>query len=136
MVASVAVADIALGVVYPPSCTEDILPEVMLLGRLVMVGPCSSLDVLVEMFESPERRLAQSIHSFHDRDRWNRDYVLVEVAEILTWAERGKPLNEHRRTPLWSNSDQERSAPDLIFPAVRRARCTNDRGDTLRIAWK
>jgi hypothetical protein len=61
---------------------------------------------------------------------------LVEAAEILTWAERGMPLNEHCRTPLWPNSDRERTAPGLIFLDVRRVRCTKYRDETLRIAWK
>jgi hypothetical protein len=93
------------------------------------------LDAPVEVPEFPERRLAHLIHSSHDRDRWSRGYVLVEAAEILTWAERGMPLNEHCRTPLWPNSDRERTAPGLIFLAVRRARCTKYRGERLRIAW-
>lgn len=84
-----------------------------------------------------DRPPAHSIHSFHDHDRcWTRGFVLVEVAEILTWAERGMPLNEHCRTPLWPNSNQEKSAPDLIFLDVRRVRDMNDRGVMLRIAWK
>jgi hypothetical protein len=103
---------------------------------LVLEVPYFVLCALLEIFEAPERRLAQMTHSFHDHDRWHRGYVLVEAAEILTWAERGKPLNERCRTPLWPSSDQERIAPDLIFPAVRRGRCTNCRGDSLRIAWK
>ena len=103
--------------------------------RLVMVVPYFALQAPLAIFGSPERRLAQSIHSFHDHDRWIQGYVLVEAAEILTWAERGMPLNEHCRTPLWPNSDRERTSPGLIFLAVRRARCTNYRDDTLRIAW-
>ena len=103
--------------------------------RLVIVVPYFALQALLAIFDSPERRLAQSIHSFHDHDRWIQGYVLVEAAEILTWAERGMPLNEHCRTPLWPNSDRERTSPGLIFLAVRRARCTNYRDDTLRIAW-
>jgi hypothetical protein len=106
------------------------------LGKIGVVGLYFALQAPPAIFDPPERRLAQSIHSFHDCDRWNRGYVLVEAAEILTWAERDMPLNEHCRTPLWPNSDRVRTSPGLIFLAVRRARCTNCRDDTLRIAWK
>jgi hypothetical protein len=139
VVASViAAVDIGLAVAHLPSCKEYMILEEVVAApdNLVLVVPYFFLYALLEMLEAPERRLAQSIHSFHDRDHWHRGYVLVEAAEILTWAERGKPLNERCRTPLWPNSDRERIAPDLIFPAVRRARCTNYRGDALRIAWK
>ena len=122
---------------YLPFDTGHIVLEGVGLKRsFVMVAPYFVLNVLIEVFVPPERRLAHSIHNFHDYDRWNRGYVLVEAAEILTWAEKGMPLHEHCRTPLWPNSDRERSAPGLIFPAVRRAEYTNYRGDTLRIAWK
>jgi hypothetical protein len=135
---AVAAVDIEVAqMAYLPFGMEHMMWErVGLRRRLVMVVPCFVLNAPIEVFVSPERRLAHSIHNFHDRDRWNRGYVLVEAAEILTWAERGMPLHEHCRTPLWPNSDRERSAPDLIFPAVRRAEYTNYRGDTLRIAWK
>lgn len=103
---------------------------------LVLVVLYFFLCAPIEMSEAPESSLAQSIHSSHDRDRWHRGYVLVEVVEILTWAERGKPLSERCWTPLWPSSDRERSAPDLIFPSVRRAKCTNGHRDVLRIAWK
>jgi hypothetical protein len=83
-----------------------------------------------------ERRPAPPTHSFHDHDRWSRGFVLVEAAEILTWAERGMPLNEHCRTPLWPNSNPEKNAPGLIYLDVRRVWCTNDRVEVLRIAWK
>jgi len=73
-----------------------VLEEVVVLDtQLVMVDPYFVLDTPVVMFASPERRLAPSIHSLHDRDRWHRGYVLVGwAAEILTWAERGRPLSE------------------------------------------
>jgi len=83
-----------------------------------------------------DRRPAHSIHNFHDHDRWSRGFVWVEAAGILTWAERGMPLNEHCRTPLWPNSDQGRIAPGLICLDVRRERYTIDRGERLRIAWE
>jgi hypothetical protein len=135
----IAVAvDIGLAVTYLLSYKEYMMLEesAAALDTLVLVVLYSFLSAPLEIFEAPEKRLAQSIHSFHDRDRWHRGYVLVEVAEILTWAERGKPLSERCRTPLWASSDRERIAPDLIFPAVHRARCTNYRRDALRIAWK
>jgi hypothetical protein len=105
-------------------------------GTLALNVPYFAQQAHPAIFESLGRRLAQSIHSFHDRDRWNRGYVLEEAGEILTWAERGMPLHEHCRTPLWPNSDRERTSPGLTFLAVRRARCTNYRDDSLRIAWK
>jgi len=89
-----------------------------------------------EVFAFPDRCPAHPIHNFHDHDRWSRDFVLVEAAEILTWAERGMPLNEHRRTPLWPNSNREKSAPGLIYLDVRRVRCMNYRDEVLGIAWK
>jgi hypothetical protein len=91
---------------------------------------------LMEAPVSLERLLVHSTHSFHDHDRWVRGFVLEEAAEILTWAERGMPLFEHCRTPLYPNSDREKSAPDLIFLDVRRARYTKYRDKPLRIAWK
>jgi hypothetical protein len=110
------------------------------LGELIPVDSVMedpyALKAPIEAPVCLERRPVHSIHSFHDHDRWIRGFVLVEAAEILTWAERGMPLFEHCRTPLWPNSDRERSAPDLIFPDVRRARCTKYRDRALRIAWK
>ena len=96
----------------------------------------SAAAALMEAAVSLERLPVHPIHSFHDHDRWLRGFVLVEAAEILTWAERGMPLNEHCRTPLWPNSDRERTAPGLIFLDVRRVRCTKYRDETLKIAWK
>jgi hypothetical protein len=118
-----------------PFCMSHMMQEEAGPGGLVAVVLYFALQAPLAIFDSPERRLAQSIHSFHDHDRWILDYVLVEAAETLTWAERGMPLNEHCRTPLWPNSDRERTSPGLTFLAVRRARCTNYRDDTLRIAW-
>lgn len=89
-----------------------------------------------EVFAFPDRRPAHPTHSFHDHDRWSRGFVLVEAAEILTWAERGMPLNEHCRTPLWPNSDRWKSAPGLIYLDVRRVICLNCRDEVLGIAWK
>ena len=111
-------------------------PEGLALAGTLEMVVLFVLDAPVEVPEFPERRLAHLIHSFHDRDRWSRGYVLVEAAEILTWAERGMPLFEHCRTPLYPNSDREKSAPDLIFLDVRRARYTKYRDKLLRIAWK
>jgi hypothetical protein len=96
----------------------------------------SAAAALMEAAVSLERLPVHPIHSFHDHDRWLRGFVLVEAAEILTWAERGMPLFEHCRTPLYPNSDREKSAPDLIFLDVRRARYTKYRDKLLRIAWK
>jgi len=69
-------------------------------GRRVELAVDSSLNAQVETFGCHERRLAQMMCSFHGRDRWSRDYVLVELAEILTWAERGMPSKEQCRRPL------------------------------------
>jgi len=69
-------------------------------GRHVEVAVDSSLKTQVETFGCHESLLAQMMYSFHGRDRWSRDYVLVEWAEILTWAERGMPLKEQCRRPL------------------------------------
>lgn len=92
-------------------------------------------SVLVEECAHPERH-SPLTHSFHDHDRWNPGCVLGEVAEILTWAERGMPKTELRRVPLWPNSDQEKNEPGPIFLAVHRARCSIDRLGSLKIAWK
>jgi len=102
----------------------------------VVEVPYAALNAPIEAPVSLERRPVHSIHSFHDHDRWLRGFVLVEAAEILTWAERGMPLFEHCRTPLCPKSDRERNAPDLVFLDVRRAECTEYRDKTLRIAWK
>lgn len=91
---------------------------------------------VVEALVSVARRPVHPIHSFHDHDRWFRGYVWVEAAEILTWAEKGMPSCEQRRTPLWPSSDRERSAPGLIFLDVRRVECTKYCDMVLRIAWK
>jgi hypothetical protein len=136
--AVIFVVDTGLAVTYPPSCRAGTAPEeaVAALYIPVLLVPCFFLFVRIEIPVAHERYLAQSTHSFHDRDRWHRGYVLVEAAETLTWAERGKPLDERCRTPLWPNSDLKKTAPDLTFLAVRRARYTNVRDGTLRIAWK
>lgn len=123
-------------VVYLPSDMEymllegDVLVEmlsaVVPLGRRALVETPGLLGIL----------LAYLIHSSLDRDRSNRGCVLEEVAETLTWEETGMPSTEHCRTPRWPNSNLERSAPDLIFLAVRRARYTRYRLEILRSAWK
>lgn len=137
-VSVVAAVDIQLAMTFLPFYMEcmTLREYVAALENLLSEVLCFFLFAQIEMSEAPEKLLAQSIHSFHDRDRWHRGYVLVEAAEILTWAERGKPLSESCRTPLWPNSGRERIAPDLIFPAVHQERCTNCRRDALRIAWK
>jgi hypothetical protein len=123
-------------VVYPPfDMGNTMLEDAALIDMLSTVPPLAPIS-LNEAFEILKRRLAHLIHSFHDRDRLNRGFVLVEAAEILTWEETGMPSTEHCRTPRWPNSGRERSAPDLIFLAVRRARCTRYRGKIVRIAWK
>jgi hypothetical protein len=103
-------------------------------GKIEMVAPYVPPAPIV-VLDVPGIRLAHLTHNLHDHDRWSQGYVLVEAAEILTWAERGMPLNEHCRTPLCPNSYRERIAPGLIFLAVRRGRCTKYRGESLRIAW-
>jgi hypothetical protein len=109
--------------------------EFDLAGMLVVVAPSAALGAPFEVLVVPERRLAHlTIHSYHDR--WSQGSVWMGAAEILTWAERGMPLNEHCRTPLWPNSDRERTVPGLIFLDVRRVRCTKYRSERLRIAWK
>jgi hypothetical protein len=114
----------------------DTLPAALCsVGILAWVVP-SGLTAPFVLFAFLERRPAHPTHSFHDHDRWSRGFVWVEVAEILTWAERGMPLNEQCRTPLWPNLDRERTAPGLIYPDVRREEYTNDRDEVLRIAWK
>jgi len=119
------------------SCMEgDRMLEELIPLDSVEAALYTALKAPIEAPVSLDRRPVHSIHSFHDHDRWLRDFVLVEAAEILTWAERGMPLFEHCRTPLCPNSDRERSAPDLIFLDVRRAECTKYRDKTLRIAWK
>lgn len=142
VVAVVVVVDIAsvvVVVVHSPYCMALGMASNAALARTgdtlawaALVVPHAPSAVFVFLY----RRPAHSIHSFHDHDRWTRGFVLVEAAEILTWAERGMPLNEHCRTPLWPNSNPGKTAPDLIFLDVRRVRCTNDRGVGLRIAWK
>lgn len=135
---SAGVVDIAF-VLVPyslPGMALDIrLAELCLVGILALVVPFG-LSALFVVFAFLERRPAHSTHSFHDHDRWSQSFVLVEVAEILTWAERGMPLNEHCRTPLWPNSDRERTAPGLIYLDVRREEYTKGRDEVLRIAWK
>lgn len=134
---AVAAVDIASGLgAYKPDC----MVLGMAFGALAPVNMRAMVALVAvpstpaAVFVFPYRRPAHSIHSFHDHDRWTRGFVLVEAAEILTWAERGMPLNEHCRTP--PNSNQERTAPDLIFLDVRRVICSNGRGVMLRIAWK
>ena len=100
------------------------------------LGSDLNSPVQIELYEYLEKRLAQSIDNLHDLDHCIQCDGLVEAAEILTWAVRGMPWNERRRTPLWPNSDREKTSPGLIFLAVHRARCTNNRSDLLRIAWK
>ncbi len=136
IVAAAVGNEVAL-VAYLLSCTEaDMMLEERDQVDSVVEAPYAALNAPIEAPVSLERRPVHSIHSFHDHDRWVRGFVLVEAAEILTWAERGMPLFEHCRTPLCPNSDRERSAPDLIFLDVRRAECTKYRDKTLRIAWK
>jgi len=139
-VAAVASVDGAVDIEVVGECLpfdmQDMVSKGAIPDRVVVIEPYSALQAQVAIFDPPGRRLAQSIHNFHDCDRWHRGYVLVEAEEILTWAERGMPLNEHCRTPLWPNSDRERTSPGLIFLAVRRATYTNYRGNALRIAWK
>lgn len=107
------------------------------LDILELTGLYSVLRALLVIFARPGRGLAQSNHSFHVHDRWNRGYVWEYPEEILTWAERGMPWIEHCRTPLWPKSDREKTLPGLTSPAVHRARCSNCRGGiALRIAWK
>lgn len=125
---------------------QEVVQARYMVGRLLMGGvlvgmfstlALSCLNALIVVFGFCEVLLVPQARSFPDRDRWNRGYLLgVEAAASLTWAERDMPLNEHRRTPLWPNSDQERSAPDLIFLDVRRVIGTKCRGKILRIAWK
>jgi len=69
-------------------------------GRRARVAVDFSLRAQVEKSGCHGRHLAQMMYSFHGRDRWNRDCVLVGLAEILTWAERGMPLKEQCRGPL------------------------------------
>jgi hypothetical protein len=136
---AVAVGRVGAGrVVYPPSGMGNMWPgDVALADMPSMAAPSPPTPIsLIGAFAFLERRLAHLIHSFRDHDRLNRGFVLVEAAETLTWAETGMPSSEHCRTPLWPNSDRERSAPDLIFLAVRRARCTRYRGKIVGIAWK
>jgi len=123
-------------IVYPPfDMGNMMLEDAALVDMLSTVPPLAPIP-LIEAFEILKRRLAHLIHSFHYRGRSNRGFVLVEAAEILTWEETGMPSTEHCRTPRWPNSGRERSAPNLIFLAVRRARCTRYRGEIVRIAWK
>jgi hypothetical protein len=139
--AAVAVAEVpvvagedigAAPAAYLPFCIGDMLTD---LARMLVVAPSAALGAPFQVLVFPERLLAHlTIHSRHDR--WSQGSFLVEAAEILTWAERGMPLNEHCRTPLWPNSDRERTAPGLIFLDVRRVRCTKYRDETLKIAWK
>lgn len=134
-----AAADIpSVLVSYAPVC---MLPGMMILARVVLPRSPASVALFAryvppEVFARPGKRLAHSTHNFHGCDRSSQDSVLVAVAAILTWAERGRPLNEHCRTPLWPNSDQERNAPGLICLDVRRVRCMKVREGLLRIAWK
>lgn len=110
---------------YLPFCTGNTVTDPA--HMLVVVAPSAALGALFGVLVFLERLLAHlTIHSRHDR--WSQGSVLVEAAEILTWAERGMPLNEHCRTPLWPNSDRERTAPGLIFLDVRRVRGTKYRG--------
>lgn len=109
----VAVASVDMRAVlkcHPSGLLVDILGENGLLDDMSSVVGFGFLD----------RLLAHWIHSYHDLDYWNQGYVWVEEAEILTWAERGMPLSEHCRTPLWPNSNPEKIEPDLIFLDVRR----------------
>lgn len=136
---AIAAVDIGAGLParLPPSDIDMALLHALPADMVAMVGPSlNPAAVLFEVFAYPERSLALLIHNFHDLDRLNRGYVLVEAAEILTWAERDMPWNEHCRTPLWPNSDREKTSPGLIFLGVRRAECMKDHGDRLRIAWK
>ena len=91
--------------------------------------------VLAGVLDTLGIRPALLIHNLHNRGRWSQGSVLVESAEILTWAERGMPLNEHCRTPLCPNSDQGRIAPGLTFLAVHQARYTIYRSKILMVAW-
>jgi hypothetical protein len=138
VVAAVVVGSVAVLVAYRRPCMRcTVLEELDLMDNAVeALYALSDAAVLMEAPVSLERLPVHSIHSFHDHDRWLRGFVLVEAAEILTWAERGMPFFEHCRTPLYPNSDREKSAPDLIFPDVRRERYSKYRDKPLRIAWK
>lgn len=126
----VAVASVDMKAVlkkcHPSGLLVDILDENGLLDDMSSAEGFGFLD----------RPLVHWIHSYHDLDCWNQGYVWVEEAEILTWAERGMPLSEHCRTPLWPNSNPEKIAPDLIFLDVRRGSYRKFRGVLLKIAWK
>lgn len=76
---------------YLPFDMRNKMLEGVVLGTLEEMDPYSAPQAQLAAFAAPERRLAQSIHSFHDRDRWHRGYVFEEAGEILTWAERGMP---------------------------------------------
>jgi hypothetical protein len=131
---SATAVDIATVVPYLPVYKARMMLEGAIPQMLVQLTLYFDPTALPVTLEPRGGCLVQLIHSSHDRDRWNRGYVLVEAAEILTWAERGMPLHEHCRTPLWPNSDLERTSPGLTFPSFRRVRCRNYRGDALRIA--
>jgi hypothetical protein len=140
-VAAVVVGNGVVLVAYRLPCMRDTMLEVLALVDSAVEAPYSlnAAAAAVVQLKAPvslERLPVHSIHSFHDHDRWLRGFVLVEAAEILTWAERGMPLFEHCRTPLYPNSDREKSAPDLIFLDVRRERYSKYRDKPLRIAWK
>jgi hypothetical protein len=135
VVVAAAVGNEVVLVAYLLSRIWGTMLEELYSGNIV-VGALCALVAPMKADVSLGRRPVHPIHSFHDHDRWARGFVLVEAAEILTWAERDMPLFEHCRTPLWPNSGRERSTPGLIFLDVRRARCTKYRDKTLRIAWK
>jgi hypothetical protein len=138
-VAAVVVGNGAVLVAYRLPCMRDTVLEVLALDSAVEAPYALNVAAAAAQLKAPvslERLPVHSIHSFHDHDRWLRGFVLVEAAEILTWAERGMPLFEHCRTPLYPNSDREKSAPDLIFLDVRRERYSKYRDKPLRIAWK
>ena len=85
------------------ACMEHTSPQEAVPGMLATAGPCPVLGTLAAAVEAAELGHAQSIHSSHDRGCWNQGYFVVEGKEILTWAERGRPLSTRCRTPLWPN---------------------------------
>ncbi len=133
VVVGIASVQVAYAPVY---MALDTVLEAWCLTSKLALGALVVLYVPIEVYAFPGKHPAHLIHSFHVHDRRSPDFVLVEEAEILTWAERGMPLNEQCRTPLWPNSDRERTAPGLIFLDVRRGRYTKYRDEMLRIAWK
>lgn len=124
-----------VSVPYPPSDTEDMAAQNdARFGSFSLAQ--SFLLPLNEVRGFLGKRFVRLSHSFHNRDLSDRDFVVVEVAETLTWAEMGTPSSEHYRTPLWPSSRRERSAPNLTSVDGRRAIWTRYLGKAMRIAWK